>query len=685
MKPKLRLLALALALVPLPAFASPSAPDTGPPDTGASGTDLLDLSLEELMDIEISSVSKRAQPLSRIPAAVHVISAEHIRRSGAANIPEALRLAPGVHVARFSNNRWSVSIRSFGGRFASKLLVLQDGRSLYSPLFSGVFWEFNDIPLELVERIEIVRGPGASLWGANAVNGVINIITRNAASAQGTQVSAAAGTELHGGLFASHGLALSDTTHLEVHARSHYVEPSSTPEDGRARDFWRTRQAGFRLDGKAAADRFRLQGSVRDSMTGEHFMMPAQAGRIPFLPANPSNELAYLLGRWDHVADGGVTHSVQAYVEQSDMDIVIAREQRTTFDIEYQQQQRLGERVDFIWGAGWRHKRDEVVGGAPRFPSRFDSPRDRNDLFNLFAQGEFQLVPERWALTLGARVDRPDDARLAFQPNARLLFTPDSTHSLWASAARAVRTGSRGERTVSGQLPAKPLESPLTLDGNTYTRLAPRINGNPDFGHEYLDALDLGWRASWSSRLSTELAAYHYRYDDLRHAHRGALIPLTPGVLTQTLTLDSTERARVSGIELSTQWRPTDAWDLAASLSMSRMSHVSVEGPTEFTEGTPERIFTLRTGYAISPTLQWDAWLRHASATQTYAFQPALRVDPYWTLDMRLGWKASRELELSLVGQNLLDHRHLEAINEPLPSMIHEVERGVYLRADWRL
>ena len=694
MKPKLRLLALALALVPLPAFASPSAPDTGAPDTGApdtgapdmgaSGTDLLDLSLEELMDIEISSVSKRAQPLSRIPAAVHVISAEQIRRSGAANIPEALRLAPGVHVARFSNNRWSVSIRGFGGRFASKLLVLQDGRSLYSPLFSGVFWEFNDIPLELVERIEIVRGPGASLWGANAVNGVINIITRNAASAQGTQVSAAAGTELHGSLFASHGLALSDTTHLEVHARSQYVEPSSTPEDGRARDFWRTRQAGFRLDGKAAGDRFRLQGSVRDSMTGEHFMMPALAGRIPFLPANPSNELAYLLGRWDHVADGGITHSVQAYVERSRMDIVIARERRSTFDIEYQQQQRLGERVDFIWGAGWRHKRDEVVSGAPRFPSRFDSPRDRNDLFNLFAQGELELVPERWALTLGARVDRPDDARLAFQPNARILFTPDPAHSLWASAARAVRAGSRGERTVSGQLPARPLESPLTLGGNTYTRLAPRINGNPDFGHEYLDALDLGWRASWSSRLSTELAAYHYRYDDLRHAHRGAPAHLSPGVLTQTLTLDSTERARVSGIELSAQWRPTDAWDLAASLSMSRLSHSSVDGPTEFTEGTPERIFTLRTGYAISPTLQWDAWLRHASATQTYAFQPALRVDPYWTLDMRLGWKASRDLELSIVGQNLLDHRHTEAINEPLPSMINEVERGVHLRADWR-
>lgn len=679
MRLKASLIAASLAAM-LPGLAPAAAPSA----TGE--TDLFDLSLEELMEIEVSSVSKRAQPLSRTAAAVHVISAEQIRRSGAASIPEALRLAPGVHVARFSNNRWSVSIRGFGGRFASKLLVLQDGRSLYSPLFSGVFWEFNDIPLELVERIEIVRGPGASLWGANAVNGVINIITRNAASAQGTQISAAVGSELHGSLFASHGLALSETTHLEVHAKSQYVEPSSTPEDGSARDFWRTRQAGFRLDGKAGGDRFRLQGSVRDSVTGEHFMLPTPQGRQPFLPVNPANELAYLLGRWDHVADSGITHSVQAYVERSDMDIVIARERRTTFDIEYQQQQGLGERVDLIWGAGWRHKRDEVVGGAPRFPSQFTSPRDRNDLFNLFAQGEFELVPERWALTLGARIDRPDDARLAFQPNARILFTPDATHSLWASAARAVRAGSRGERTVSGQLSARPLQPPLTFDSKTYTAIATRIAGNPDFGHEYLDALDLGWRASWSPQLSTELAAYHYRYDDLRQAHRGAITPgPVPGVLIQPLTLDSTERARVSGVELSAQWRPTDAWDLAASLSMSRMSHVSVDGPTEFTEGTPERIFTLRTGYTISPTLQWDAWLRHASATQTYAFRPARRVDPYWTLDMRLGWKASRDLELSIVGQNLLDSRHLEAINEPLPSMINEVERGVYLRADWRL
>ncbi|MCP5226074.1 MAG: TonB-dependent receptor [Thauera sp.] len=257
MKLKPRLLALALALTPLPALSTPPDPAGITPDA-----DLFELSLEQLMDVVVTSVSKRSQPLSSTAAAVHVISAEDIRRSGAANLPEALRLAPGVHVARFSNNRWSVSIRGFGGRYANKLLVLQDGRSLYSPAYSGVFWEFNDIPLELVERIEVVRGPGASIWGANAVNGVINIITRNAASAQGTQLVATAGSELRGSLFASQGVTLSENTHLEFHAKSQYVEPSSTPEAGPARDFWRTRQAGFRLDANADGNRFRLQGNA---------------------------------------------------------------------------------------------------------------------------------------------------------------------------------------------------------------------------------------------------------------------------------------------------------------------------------------------------------------------------------------------------------------------------------------
>jgi iron complex outermembrane receptor protein len=684
MKLKPRVLALILASAPLPGLAAP--PD---PITGGSAADLFELSLEQLMDVEVTLVSKRSQPLSSAAAAVHVISAEDIRRSGAANLPEALRLAPGVHVARFSNNRWSVSIRGFGGRYANKLLVLQDGRSLYSPVYSGVFWEFNDIPLELVERIEVVRGPGASIWGANAVNGVINIITRNAAYAQGTQLSASAGSTLHGSLFASHGVALGKDTHLEVHAKSQYVEPSSTPEAGPARDFWRTRQAGFRLDGKADGDRFRLQGSVRDSVAGDHFMQRTPGIDVPARDYDSVSETAYLLGRWEHDAGDGTLHSLQAYAEKSRLDILVGSERRSTFDIEYQQQRRFGEQVDFVWGGGWRHTRDEILGDAAGSYVRIDNTRDQADLFSLFAQGEFALAPERWALILGVRADLRDDAKVALQPNARVLFTPDRTHSLWASVARGVRTASRAEQSVSGTLPATPLPTPITLPGlGTISSVVPQFNGNPSFGHEYLDAVDLGWRAAWSRTLSTEVAAYHYRYDDLRYIDAigvPTLAFMPRPQLVQQVQLDTTEQARVTGLELSTHWRPTDAWDLAASLALNHLNHSTVDRRTEFSEGTPERIFTLRTGYAISPTLRWDAWLRHSSALYTYSFQPERRVDPHWTLDMRLGWKASRDLELSIVGQNLLERRQLEAISEPLPSIINEVERGVYLRADWRL
>ncbi len=665
MRLKPTLIALA-AVAALPGFAHASPP--------GDSADLFDMSLEQLMDVVVTSVSKRSQPLSSAAAAVHVISAEDIRRSGATNLPEALRMAPGVHVARFANNRWSVSIRGFGGRYANKLLVLQDGRSLYSPAYSGVFWEFNDIPLERVERIEVVRGPGASIWGANAVNGVINIITRNAASAQGTQIVATAGSELRGSLFASQGVALSENTHLEFHAKSQYVEPSSTPEAGPARDFWRTRQAGFRLDANADGDRFRLQGSVRDSVAGDHFMQRTPGIDVAARDYNSVSETAYLLGRWEHDAGDGTLHSLQAYAEKSRLDILVGSERRSTFDIEYQQQRRFSDQVDFVWGGGWRHTRDEILGDAAGDYVRIDNTRDQADIFSLFAQGEFALVPERWALILGARADLRDDAKVAFQPNARVLFTPDKTHSLWASVARGVRTASRAEQSVSANLPAVPTGLPAPFDKVPFT-----IDANPNFGHEYLDALDLGWRAAWSSALSTELAAYHYRYDDLRYA--SAPNPFNPLLRV----LDSTERARVSGVELTANWRPTANWDLAASLSLNHVSHSSVDGPTDFSEGTPERIFTLRTGYAISPTLQWDAWLRHSSALYTYSFEAGRRIDPRWALDMRLGWKVSRDLELSIVGQNLLERRQLEAISEPLPSIINEVERGVYLRADWRL
>ena len=657
---------------------------------GAADPDFFDLSLEQLMDVVVTSVSKREQLLSNTAAAVHVITAEDIRRSGATNLPEALRLAPGVHVAQFSNNRWSVSIRGFGGRYANKLLVLQDGRSLYTPLYSGVFWEFQDIPLETIERIEIVRGPGASIWGANAVNGVINIITRSARGAPDGQLAMSAGDSLRGSLFASRSLEVAPDTHLEVHAKSQYVTPSSALGGDTARDFWRTRQAGFRLDRSAGEDTFRLQGSVRNSAAGDE-LTQGTPGVDPIpLGYTSSADTAYVLGRWEHLGANGTTHALQSYFEHTDIDIGIASEQRHTLDIEYQQQRSLGSQHQVVWGAGWRYSEDRVRGAAPY--SLIKGERDRTNLFSLFVQDEITLVPERWTLTLGSRLEHHDYSDLTFQPNARLLFTPDTRHSLWAAVARAARTPSRGERSVTARLPAQQQEIQFPgAPGPSPIHVIPYITGSTDFRTEELDALDLGWRTSWNRSFSTELAGYHYRYDHLRAMIPGTqLIPsgirpdvfLLPTMLTNALS--APRRARFTGLELSADWHVTPNWRLQSSYSMMHLRLPELPESTEFSESTPERVFSLRSAFNPTAKLQWDVWLRHTSATDTFFITPRQRIPAYWAVDMRLAWQPTKTLELALVGQNLFDSRHLETIMEPLESPLTEVERSVYLRADFR-
>ena len=682
-------LARALIAIALTVAVQPGAIAAKNDVGSATDPDFFDLSLEQLMDVVVTSVSKREQLLSNTAAAVHVITAEDIRRSGATSLPEALRLAPGVQVAQFSNNRWSVSIRGFSGRYANKLLVLQEGRSLYTPLYSGVFWEFQDIPLETIERIEIVRGPGASIWGANAVNGVINIITRSAREAPGGQLAISAGDTLRGSLFASRSLEVAPDTHLEVHAKSQYLAPSSALGSSKARDFWRTRQAGFRLDRNAGEDTFRLQGSVRNSAAGDELTQGTPGVDPAPNRYTSAADTSYVLGRWEHLDANATTHALQSYFEHSDIDIGIASERRHTLDVEYQQQRSLGSQHQVVWGAGWRYSEDRVRGAAPY--SLIKDERERTNLFSLFVQDEIALVPERWTLTLGSRLEHHDYSDFTFQPNARLLFTPDTRHSLWTSVARAARTPTRGERSVTARLPAQQQQVQFPgAPGPSQIHVIPQIIGSTDFRTEELDALDLGWRTSWSRSFSTEFAAYHYRYDHLRTTVPGTqLIPsgirpdvfYLPSMLTNALSPPN--RAQSTGLELSADWHVTPNWRLQSSYSLMHMRVPESAKPTEFSENTPERIFSLRSAFKPTTNLQWDVWLRHTSATNTFFTAPQQDIPAYWAVDMRLAWQPTKALELSLVGQNLFDSRHLETVNEPLESMPTEVERSVYLRADF--
>jgi len=644
--------------------------------------DSLDLSLEELMNLVVTSVSKKAQTLAETSAAAYVIKAEDIRRSGATNIPEALRLAPGVQVAAIGQNRWAITIRGFNSRFANKLLVLVDGRAIYSPAFSGVYWEHNDIPIENIERIEVIRGPGGSLWGANAVNGIINILTYSAKDTQGGLLSAAAGDELKGMGMARYGWALDDETYLRLHATGKSVDGGEAVAGGDGPDYWKSKQAGFRLDTKREGDSYSLQGALSDYEAGDSI-----TGFTPGIPyfntvnTDGAGKTAHLLGKWERPTDTG-SHSLQAFIDHTDNNMGVARYRNDTFDLEYQRQ-ITGDTHDLVWGLGYRVSKDRVDSTQNLFFAT-DS-RKTFSLFSAFIQDEITLVPERWRLTLGSRFEHNDFTGLEVQPNVRLLWTPSQQDSLWAAVSRAVRTPSRGE------LASTVFIAPPTFDYSSMppSMLIPAIAtvGDPNMQAEKLTALDLGWRRQWHDTLSSDVAAFYYRYADLRGGVPGAPLvlgtdPYLPLYVTNAIGAES------YGLEASLDWMPQSNWRLQANVSLFQINSHDAElgaNDSEFIGASPSHQIFLRSSLDITSKLQWDVWLRHVGKLSGGSLSNGCDVVPaYTSLDMRLAWKPQRDMEIALVGQNLLDSSHPEFVTLSMLSAQVNIQRGVYLKADWK-
>lgn len=664
-------LSLLLGLALVSSSASFAAPQ------GLSDIDsVLNLSLEELMQITVTSASKKEQSLAKTAAAVFVIKADDIRRSGATNLPEALRLAPGVQVAALGQNRWSVSIRGFNSRFSNKLLVLVDGRAIYSPGFSGVFWEHNDIPLSNIERIEVIRGPGGAIWGANAVNGIISIITYSAKDTQGGLLSAAVGNEVRGMVLARHGWKLDDETYLRLHADAKSVDGGRAETGSDGPDTWKTRQAGFRLDTKRGSNSFSLQGNLSDYQADQQ-ITGITAGPPYVLPISNKGvgQCGYLLGKWEGTAATG-SRSLQFFIDHADSDLGIARYRNNIFDLEYQQH-NTGDAHDLVWGVGYRFNHDQFDATTH---STFSVPQKSFILYSAFVQDEITLVPNRWRLTVGSRFEHNDFTGFEVQPNIRLLWTPTGRDSAWAALSHAVRTPSRGERNAIAFIsPPNPPTIPLPLAAVS----------NPNMDSEKLDALDLGWRRQWTPTLTSEVAAFYYRYADLR----GILPPDTttaplffgpfpylPATLTNVIGGNS------YGIEVAVDWLPIENWRLQANTALF---HIKTRDPLpgalggEFSEATPNQQISIRSSLDITPTLQWDVWLRRAGKVDSGSY--GIEITPaYTSLDMRLAWQAHRDLNISLVGQNLLDSSHTEIVPTNILLTPVKIERGVYLKADWK-
>ncbi len=644
--------------------------------------DLMALSLDELVGLEVTSVARKSQKLSTAAAAIFVISAEDIRRSGVTTIPEALRLAPGLEVARIDANKWAVSSRGFNGRFANKLLVLIDGRSVYTPLFSGVFWDVQDTLLEDIDRIEVIRGPGAALWGANAVNGVINIITRPAEDTQGFLAGAGAGDRERGFGALRYGGALGGDAHYRVYGKYFRRDSLATLSGEDGADDWAMLRGGFRIDWENRDHCFwTLQGEAYGGKDGERVSVPDLQSATLSRSFDAETDLAggFLLSRFRHLASATSESAVQLYYDLTDRSTDGPfDETRHTFDIDFQHRFAAGERQELIWGGGYRLTADDFDNG---FTVSFAPERRTDHLLSAFVQDDIALRPERLYLILGSKFEYSSYSGLEIQPNARLAWTPRDGHTLWAAVARAVRTPSRAEEDVRLNQAALPAS---TSPPSPPTLMA--FFGRDDRDAEELLAFEAGYRLQPLKRLSLDLAAFYNVYDDLFTFERGAPFvessPLPPHLVVPLLAANLMD-GETYGAELAADWQAADWWMLRGAYTYLQMHlHSAGEnlGPrTEAAEGdSPHHQASLRSAMDLPGETELDLWLRFVDDL------PGQGVGGYLSLAARFGWRPRPNLELSLVGQNLLDPRHPEFKSEQFSSAVTEVERSVYGKVSWR-
>ncbi|NDY41838.1 TonB-dependent receptor, partial [Dissulfurirhabdus thermomarina] len=472
----------------------------------APAGDLTAISLEDLLHAEVISAARSPRPLPDTPAAVFVLTRDDILRSGAETLPEALRAVPGLQVARIDANKWAVSARGFNGRFANKLLVLVDGRTVYTPLFSGVYWEVQDIPLDDIDRVEVVRGPGAALWGGNAVNGVINIITRRASETPGTRIALRSGTETSG-LDMRQGGALGPTAEWRLSARYSDTGEGVNRQGDPAFDGWTILQLGGRLDWHPArAGEVTLQGDVYGGEAGQTYRVAVPPPAFIRLQDDQvSLSGGNILCRWRTGREDGPGTVLQAYFDRIERHDLLTGERRHTLDIDFQHRSFAGARHDVVWGLGYRYTRDRLDDSAV---VSFDPDAEDDNLLSGFIQDRITLLPDRLFLVLGAKVERNDVTDFEFQPNARILWRPEPRAALWAAVSRAARTPSRAERTVrydSAWLPAG------ALGPGTPPALVALV-GNPDYDSERLTAWEAGARYAPAPMLALDAAVFLNRY-----------------------------------------------------------------------------------------------------------------------------------------------------------------------------
>ncbi|HKX33469.1 MAG TPA: TonB-dependent receptor [Blastocatellia bacterium] len=652
----------------------------GPPSSAQApnaATDIETASLEQLLNVEVTSASKREERLFRTASAIYVITQEEIRRSGLNSIPEVLRLAPGLEVGRIDGNKWAISARGLNGRIASKLLVLIDGRAVYSPEHAGVYWEAQSLPLEEIDRIEIVRGPGGTLWGANAVNGVINIITKQARDFQGGLVTVGGGSEEQGFTSAHYGWKVAPNTFFRLYGR-YFNRGGQVDAAGRpVRDWQSGVNGGFRLDWQATAnDALTWQGRIYDSSLMERSTLISLSA--PFAPPTSTpGELTggNVLGRWNHRFSDRSDLAMQAYFDRSRREISDFGERIDTYDFDLQQHLALGRRQALVGGLGYRLITDQTNTNPGTKVQYFPKARSIQ-IFSAFVQDELTLVRNQLRLTVGTKVEHNDYSGYEWQPSARLIWTPNASQTLWTAVSRAVRTPARYYRGVMVNLGAAPGPGGLPTVFS--------VMGNQNATSEELLAYEFGYRVRSRKRLSVDLTTFYNSYDRLTTFDFGQpfLTTVPQPLLIAPIVVNNLMRGKIYGLETSVNWDPTRYCRFRGIYSFlrSELAHrLAPQDPiVEITEGTsPRHQFQLHSYLKLPGRLELDGALYHVSNL------PTPQIPSYARLDLRLGWHVREGVELSLGLQNLLDRRHPEFDSREVIVVTSQVKRSIYGKVTW--
>ena len=630
--------------------------------------DLKAMSLEELANLEVSIVGKRPGKLSDTAAAVYVITAEDIRRSTATRLPELLRMVPGLNVARLDESEWAISARGFNDRLANKLLVMIDGRSVYTPFYSGVIWEAQDLMLEDIERIEVIRGPGAATWGANAVNGVINIITKAAADTRGTLAAGLLGNEQNGA-WLRQGFEMGKDQHARVYVKTHHHEPFTNPDGSASEDDWSGTRAGFRVDRMPAVGHsFTLQG--------DFYTEDTDSRSLSFTSNRQINYGGNLLGRWESAQSDEIHQVLQFYYDQNAFSTAALGDERLdTVDLEYHQEYTGLASHALSYGLGYRWLYSEYSPVEGR--SIILDPERTTQVFSAFIQDDIQLIPEALKLTLGMKLEHNDYSGLEIQPNVRMNWRLAETTSLWGAISRAVRTPSRGEHDLiiieqAGSYNGLPLVS--------YS------SGDPDFESEELVAYELGLRSQPSPTIGFDLALFYNDYNNLRSLEVQQPVPdplPTPTQLITRTLLGNNLDAQTYGLELALDWRLRDWWRMQLAYSYLRMlldlDPTSTDPYSEAeADYNPRHQLSLHSAFDIDAKTELDLWGYYAHAT------PDHNLSAYFRLDLRLAHRLNDTLTLELVGRNLLDPHHSEFVATRTTPPPKQVDREVFLKLIWR-